>query len=451
MWDLFITVASFVVTIGLLVTVHEFGHFWVARRCGVKVLTFSIGFGKALWRRKDKQGTEYVIASIPLGGYVKMLDAREVEHVPVDLQHQEFTQKSVLQRIAIVSAGPIANFLFAIFAYWLMFMAGITQIRPDIGQITPDSIASKAGLVSDTGKIHSIDATPVESWSDVGLQLLKRIGETGEISLSVESGGAIENYQLAISDWLSDAEQPNPLSDLGISPKRPSTPAILAGVIEGGAGQKAGLQPGDEIIEAAGEPIQHWMDLVDKIQRSPNIPLPIRIERQNQQLDLILVPQSHSESGKTIGLAGIQVKQQPLPDGWLVVKRLGPIDALFAGVERTWDVSIAVLDGIKKLILGSLSVKNLSGPITIAKVAGDQAQQGPEAFIGFLAYISIMLGIMNLLPVPVLDGGHLMFYLVEAVRGKPLSDRVQQLSLSLGIAVLLGVMTIAIVNDISRL
>jgi regulator of sigma E protease len=452
MWDMLVTLTSFVVTIGLLVTIHEFGHFWVARRCGVKVLRFSVGFGKPLLIKKDKQGTEFAIASIPLGGYVKMLDAREIEDIPAELKSQEFTQKPLLQRFAIVAAGPIANFLFAIFAYWLLFMIGVTEITPQVGKVAPDSPAERAGVPANVGRIAAIDQSQVNSWSDVGMQLLKRMGDTGEVNVLIEQGGQTQNYALSIENWLSDSHEPNPIRDLGILPKLPKHPVILDRILPEGAAGKAGLQSGDKVISVAGKPIDDWSAFVEVIKVSPNQPLALEVLRQDQIIELSLTPKTQkADDGSHYGYAGVGVKPSPLPDDWVNIKRLGPLAALWAGAEKTWDVSVAILDGIKKLILGALSVKNLSGPITIAKVAGDQAQQGFEAFISFLAYISVMLGIMNLLPVPVLDGGHLAFYLVEAVRGKPLSERIQQMGLSVGFALLLGIMAIAIVNDISRL
>lgn len=452
MWDVLITLTSFVVTIGILVTVHEFGHFWVARRCGVKVIRFSVGFGKALWSKTDKSGTEFVIACIPLGGYVKMLDAREVENVPSEFKHQEFTQKPLHHRIAIVAAGPIANFLFAIVAYWILFMIGVVQLSPKVGDVLPDSPAFLAKVPDNQGRIVAVDGDSVNSWSHIGVQLVKRLGETGSIQLTIEEGGLQQQYDAPIERWLSDVQDPNPITALGIKPQLPKKDAVLGYISPEGAAFQAGFVEGDKIVKINQTPITHWMGFVKVIQQSAQRPLMVDVLRENKIVRLELTPdQKITDDGKPYGYAGVGVKSQPLPDDWLYVQQFGPVEALGAGIEKAWQVSTSIIDSLGKLLMGALSVKNLSGPITIAKVAGDQVERGFEAFIGFLAYISIMLGIVNLLPVPALDGGHLAFYLIEGVRGKPVSESVQQASLSVGFALLLTVMAIAIFNDFSRL
>lgn len=452
MWDVLITLASFVVTIGILVTVHEFGHFWVARRCGVKVIRFSIGFGKALLSKTDKSGTEFVLACIPLGGYVKMLDAREVEKVPSELSHQEFTQKPLRHRVAIVAAGPIANFLFAIAAYWILFMIGVVQLVPKVGDVVPDSPAFLAEVPDNQGRIVAVDGDPIKSWSHLGVQLVKRLGETGSIRLTIEEGGLQQHYDAPIERWLSDVQDPNPIAALGIKPKFPEKEPVLGHISPDGAASKAGFIEGDKIVEVNQIPITHWMGFVKVVQQSAQQPLEVDVLRENKIVRLELTPdQKITDDGKPYGYAGVGVTSQPIPDDWLYVQQLGPVRALGAGIEKTWQVSTSIIDSLGKLLMGALSVKNLSGPITIAKVAGDQVERGFEAFIGFLAYISIMLGIVNLLPVPALDGGHLAFYLIEGLRGKPVSEPVQQASLSIGFTFLLTVMAIAIFNDFSRL
>ena len=444
------SILALIVTLGILVTIHEYGHFWVARRCGVKVLRFSVGFGKVLFSWKDKQGTEFAIAAIPLGGYVKMLDEREGD-VPEDQLDQAFNRKTVWQRMAVVSAGPIANFLFAIFAYWLMFMTGITQVKPLIGTVQEDSLAAQAGLQSQQ-EITAVNGVAVSSWSDVNYQLIRFLGETGDLELQVKQG---PSYQLPVVRWLADADEPNPIRDLGISPYSPSIPPILADLNPGDPAEQAGLKTGDLIQAVEGQSISQWHEFVTHVQGHPSKPLLLTVLRDGQPLDITLIPKAlevDTADGKTTkGFAGARVQMPPLPDDLLRVQQFNPVMALWKGAEKTWDMSVMTLQAVGKMLQGLMSVKNLSGPITIAKVANDSAKAGFEAFLSFLAYVSIMLGVVNLLPVPVLDGGHLFFYIIEAVKGKPLSEKVQLMGMKIGLALLMSVMVLAIFNDISRL
>ena len=440
------SVLALIVTLGILVTVHEYGHYWVARRCGVKVLRFSVGFGKAIWTRKDKHGTEFMIATIPLGGYVKMLDEREG---PVDdaLKDQAFNNKTVWQRMAIVLAGPIANILFAVAAYWLMFVVGVTQVKPVIGELQPEGLAATSGL--QTGQlITAVDGKEVAGWQAVNYQLLKRIGDTGEINISVQS----KTVTLDVYEWLSDAEEPNPLKQLGMAPYRPQVPAIISELVAGKPAMQAGLKPKDEIIEVDGQVIQQWYDFVELVQGSAGEVLTLKVKRDTQTLDLTLIPGiKELEDGKTVGFVGAMVQAPEIPKDFVTTLRYNPLEALVKGAEKTWDMSVVTIESIGKMLQGLLSVKNLSGPITIAKVANASAQAGFEAFIGFLAYISIMLAVVNLLPIPVLDGGHFLFYAIEAIKGSPVSEKVQIMGMKLGMSIMLTIMVIAIFNDISRI
>jgi len=445
------SILALIVTLGILVTIHEYGHFWVARRCGVKVLRFSVGFGKVLYSWHDKQGTEFAIAAIPLGGYVKMLDEREGE-VPEDQLDQAFNRKTVWQRMAVVSAGPIANFLFAIFAYWIMFMTGITQVKPLIGDVADGSIAATAGLQPQQ-EITAVDGEAVNSWSDVNYEFIRHLGETGQLEIEVNGG---QKYQLELNRWLADAEEPNPVKDLGITPYRPSIPPILDELTPGDPAQQAGLQTGDQVLAVDGESIAQWQDFVAKVQDSPSEPIELTVLRGEQTLQITLIPKAREvmgESGQKAikGFAGARVQMPEFPEDLLRVQQFNPIMALWKGAEKTWDMSVMTLQAVGKMIQGLMSVKNLSGPITIAKVASDSAKAGFEAFLSFLAYVSIMLGVVNLLPVPVLDGGHLFFYMIEAARGKPLSEKIQLMGMKIGLALLMSVMVLAIFNDISRL
>jgi regulator of sigma E protease len=439
------------VALGVLVTFHEFGHFWVARRCGVKVLRFSVGFGMPLLRWHDKQGTEFVVAAIPLGGYVKMLDEREGE-VPPELAEQSFNRKSVYQRIAIVSAGPIANFLLAIVFFWALAMLGSQQVRPVIGAVEAGSIAQKAGL-SAGQEIVAVDGEPTTGWSAVNLQLVRRLGESGTLTLKVREQGstADTSHELALDNWLKGAEEPDPIKSLGLRPWRPALPPVLAEIDPKGPAQSAGLKAGDRLLALDGQPLDEWQQVVDKVRERPDAKISLRVERDGAQLDVPLTLAARGEGKAATGYMGAGVKGMEWPPEMLREVSFGPVAAVAEGARRTWTMSILTLDSLKKMLFGELSVKNLSGPITIAKVAGASAQSGIGDFLNFLAYLSISLGVLNLLPIPVLDGGHLLFYLIEWARGRPLSDRVQGWGVQIGISLVVGVMLLALVNDLGRL
>jgi len=438
---------ALIVTLGILVTVHEYGHYWVARRCGVKVLRFSVGFGKILWSRTDKNGCEFAVAAIPLGGYVKMLDEREGEVAP-ELLDQAFNRKTVWQRMAVVLAGPAANIVFAIFAYWIMFMTGITQVKPVIGEIAPESLALEAGLRGGQ-EITQVDGDGVSSWRDVHYQLLKRLGDTGEITFTTADE---QTHSLEVSRWLSDKEEPNALKELGITPYRPKVPAVLADVQADMPAQQAGLKSGDQIIQVDGQAVDQWYDFVETVQANGGKALTLTIMRDGQTQEVTLIPAlKTNEQGESYGFAGAMVQSPELPEGFVTTHRFGVFESIGKAAYKTWDMSIVTLESIGKMLQGLLSVKNLSGPITIAKVANASAQAGFEAFIGFLAYISVMLAVVNLLPIPVLDGGHFLYYVIEAVKGSPVSEKVQLAGVKLGMALLMMVMFIAIFNDISRI
>ncbi len=439
------------VALGVLVTFHEFGHFWVARRCGVKVLRFSVGFGMPLLRWHDRKGTEFVVAAIPLGGYVKMLDEREGD-VPPELADQSFNRKSVYQRIAIVSAGPIANFLLAIVFFWALAMLGSQQVRPVIGAVEAGSLAQKAGL-SAGQEIVSVDGEPTSGWSAVNLQLVRRLGESGTIALKVREQGSTTDtaHELALDNWLKGAEEPDPIKSLGIRPWRPALPPVLAEIDPKGPAQAAGLKTGDRLLALDGQALDEWQQVVDKVRERPDAKVSLRVERDGVQLDIPLTLAARGEGKAATGYLGAGVKGIDWPPEMLREVSFGPLAAVAEGARRTWTMSILTLDSLKKMLFGELSVKNLSGPITIAKVAGASAQSGIGDFLNFLAYLSISLGVLNLLPIPVLDGGHLLFYLIEWARGRPLSDRVQGWGVQIGISLVVGVMLLALVNDLGRL
>ncbi len=445
------TILAFVITLGILVSIHEFGHFWVARRCGVKVLRFSIGFGRILWRRTDRHGTEFAIAAIPLGGYVKMLDETE-EPVPPGELDQAFNRKPVLSRFAIVAAGPLANFLLAILALALMYMVGVRVLVPQVGEVLVDSPAAVAGIRAGD-EIVAIDGSATPGWQAVNMALLAPIGESRALAVAVRRGadGAVRERDVMLNNWLSGQEQPDPLRSLGVVPYTLTIPAVLGQLTDDGAAARDGLRPGDRVVDVDGEPVSDWMHFVSLVQNSSERPMQLLIERDGVQQDLVLTPNSRTVDGVTTGFIGAGVQQVSWPDTMIRHLQLGPVDALVKGVTETWSLTTLTFESLWKMMAGLVSVKNLSGPITIAKVAGASLESGLESFLHLLAMLSVSLGVLNLLPIPVLDGGHLLFYLVEMVRGKPLSEKAQTFGLKIGMTLVIGVMLLAMYNDLSRL
>ena len=439
------------VALGVLVTFHEFGHFWVARRCGVKVLRFSVGFGRPLLRWHDRQGTEFVLAAIPLGGYVKMLDEREGD-VPPALLDQAFNRKTVKQRFAIVSAGPLANFLLALVFFWVLAMLGTEQVRPVVGAVEVGSLADRAGLVAGQ-EIVEINGKPTAGWADVNLQLIRRLGESGTLEILVRKvdGDQSQRLQLELKDWLKGAEEPDPIGSLGIRPWRPEIAPVVAQLDPEGPAQAAGVQIGDRLVSLDGEALNEWQEVIDRVKPLGGRAVLLKVERDGEQVELPLTLAERGEGDKRRGYLGAGVAGGEWPPEMLRQVSHGPVESVGEGLRRTWTMSVLTLDSLKKMLFGELSVKNLSGPITIAKVAGASAQSGVGDFLNFLAYLSISLGVLNLLPIPVLDGGHLLFYMVEWVRGRPLSDRVQGWGVQIGISLVVGVMLLALVNDLGRL
>lgn len=445
-------VLAVIVVLGLLITFHEFGHFWVARRCGVKVLRFSVGFGRPLWSKRDRHGTEYAVAAIPLGGYVKMLDEREGDVDPGEA-HQAFNRKSVWQRIAIVVAGPVANFLLAIVGYWLLFVVGTTTLVPVIGQIAPDSPAELAGLQAGQ-EISAIQGEPVRSWEEINLKLIADIGISGQLSLEArdEDSQLARQYQLPVENWLVGQDPPQPLLGLGVTPWRPAMPAVIGQLVPDGAAEQAGLSVDDEVLAVNGDEVAGWAEFVELIRASAGRNLALEVRRDSGTLSLSLTPgEKTMDNGEVIGYIGAGTRAVNWPDSALRNIRYGPLEAVAQATQRTGEMTLLTLGAIRKMLVGLISPSNLSGPITIARIAGDSARSGFEGFISFMAYLSISLGVLNLLPIPVLDGGHLMFYLVEAVRGRPVSERVQEVGLRIGIALVGCLMLMALYFDVMRL
>jgi len=446
LWNL----AAFIVALGVLITVHEFGHFWVARRCGVRVERFSIGFGKALWRRTDKQGTEFVIALIPLGGYVKMLDER-VEPVIPELRHTAFNNKTIGQRAAVIAAGPVANFLFAIFAYWLVFIIGVPGVRPVVGEITPNSIAASAQIAPGM-ELKAVDGIETPDWDAVRLQLVDKIGDE-QTTLSVAPFGSDSRQQrtLDLRNWSFEPDKQDPVASLGIQPRGAEIESVLAEVQSGSAASKAGLQAGDRIVKVDGQAITQWMTFVTLVRDNPGTPLALEIERQGTPLSLTLIPDTKPGSGKDEGFAGVVPKVIPLPDEYKTVRQYGPFDAVVEATGKTWQLMKLTVSMLGKLITGDVKLNNLSGPISIAQGAGMSAEFGLIYYLMFLALISVNLGIINLFPLPVLDGGHLLFLAIEKLKGGPVSERVQDFSYRIGSILLVLLMGLALFNDFSRL
>ncbi|MBQ1782642.1 MAG: sigma E protease regulator RseP [Gammaproteobacteria bacterium] len=448
MLDSLWTLLSFVVAIGVLVTVHEFGHFYVARLCGVRVLRFSIGFGKALWSRTDRHGTEFVVAPIPLGGYVRMLDGR-VDEVSAAERPYCFDAKPVGQRMAILVAGPAANLIFAIAALWLIFVNGVDSVKPVVGEVAAESIAARAGLMAGD-QIIAVGSAATADWEAVGLQLAPYLGQQAATIQVVNAAGVTRQLPLQLGGWQLDKEG-NLFGSLGITPFYPEPLLVLAAVTEGGAGQAGGLRVGDRLLSANGEVIERWRDWVQLIQANGGRPLMVEIERQGELLTMSLLPELREVEGERRGYLGVSPTLQPLPESMRITIEHGPLDAIGEAVARTWQIIVLIVSFLGKLITGTVGLDTLSGPIAIAQGAGASADSGWVYFVGFLALISINLGIINLVPLPVLDGGHLLFFLIEAIRGKAVPERIQELGFRLGWGILLALMCIALFNDITRL
>ena len=450
--DILQTIFFTLIALGVLVSFHEYGHFWVARRCGVKVQRFSIGFGTPLLRWRDAQDTEFVIAALPLGGYVKMVDEREGNVAEEDLPYA-FSRKTVWQRIAIVAAGPAANFLLAIVAFWIVFLSGERGLAPVAGDIKPNSLAAQSGFESGT-EIIAVDGVPTATWSAATRQLFGFIGTSGDIPFTVTYPDSTIQYQLLVpvDKWLRDAEEPSPLRELGVQPAFELESLNLVAVSEDGAGYSAGLRAEDRLLAINNIDITSIGIFIDTIADSAGRSVELLIERDGgEPLVISVTPRLVERDGQQVGQLGVQLSSVGrYPEELLRSIDHNPLSALFRASSETLDTSFFVLESIGKLVVGELSPKNLSGPITIAKVAGDTAKSGFDNFIRFIAILSIMLGVMNLLPIPVLDGGHLVYYLVEIVKGSPVSDSVQLVGYKIGFFMLMGLMVFATYNDVMR-
>ncbi len=450
------TLGAFIVTLGVLIAVHEYGHFQIARWCGVKVLRFSLGFGKPLFsKRFGKDQTEFVVAAFPLGGYVKMLDEREAPADTLVDEHdlpRAFNRQSVWKRIAIVSAGPIANLLLAIFIYWILFMHGVMGMKPILGEIAAGTPAAHASMKSGE-LIRRVAGKPVATWQDVRWILLEQSLKSPVIDIEAISGSdEVHLHQLAVGNLGKDDFEHDLLDKLGLKPYQPSMPSKVGEIIDGSPAKQAGLKPGDEILQVNGIAVGQWEDFVNIVRKSPGQRLSLRIQRAGAELTLPITPETTTENGQRVGRIGAAYKMdQSELEKFLVEIKYGPVTALSKATAKTWDTSILSLKMLGNMLTGAASWKGISGPVTIASYAGQSAHIGWMSFLSFLALVSISLGVLNLLPIPVLDGGHLLYYTIEIFKGSPVSERVMEAGQRIGLALLGLLMACALYNDFTRL
>jgi regulator of sigma E protease len=450
--SLLFTLFYFILALAILITVHEFGHFWVARKLGVKVLRFSIGFGKPLVRYvSPKDATEYVVASIPLGGYVKMLDEREAP-VPEALQAQAFNRQSLPVRSAIVVAGPLFNFLFAVLAFWFIFVTGDTGLKPLIGEIERASLAQQSGFTAGD-EILSIDETPTPTWENVIYVMLAKALEQDSLNVRVFNQDSGErNIRLPSQTLPKMADEGLLLTNLGITPKRPELPAVIEEVTDGEPADQAGLMPGDRIVRVEGKAIQHWAEWVGYVKEHPDQLLELEIDRGGDYQKLNITPKGvDGDDGERYGRigAGVEISEELIKEYQAIV-RYGPVEAVGHALTKTWDLSVLMLKMLGKMLIGEISFKSLGGPLSIADSAGKSASYGIDYFIKFLAMVSVSLGVLNMLPIPILDGGHLFYFLIEAIQGHPVSEQIMEKGQRIGLLILLAVMSLALYVDFNR-
>lgn len=448
---LYIIVAA-IFLLGPLIAIHEFGHYWVARKLGVKVLVYSIGFGPTLlkWTSK-KSGIQYQLSALPLGGYVKMLDEREGNVSAEDLPYA-FNRQAVWKRFAIVAAGPIINLVFAIVLFWILFLPAQEQLNTRIGKVLPNTPAATVQMQAGD-KIVAIDGTETKTWEKLNYALVDRVGETGQIQVQVDRNGQLKTFELPIQAFLKDQSQ-SVFDVLGFVPYRPEIQAVIYKLSPDGAAVRQGMKEGDKIIAINNVQMKDWFDVVDIVHKSPEKLLAIDVLRQGQIVHLQVMPQGKRDNmGQVTGLLGVEAQSAKvsIPAEYKQTIQYNPAEAFIVAVEKTGQLSGMILNSMVKMVRGLIGLDNLSGPITIAKVAGQSAEMGWQTFISFMALMSVSLGILNLLPIPMLDGGHLVYYIIEAIRGKPVSEQIQLAGLKIGMVLLGSMMLLAIFNDFMRL
>lgn len=444
-------ILAFLFAIFLLVTVHEYGHFWIARRFGVKTLRFSIGFGKPLWRRLGKDGTEYVIAWLPLGGYVRLCDEREGKVAEADRPFA-FNRKPVWVRFLIVLAGPVTNWLLAIFAFWLVYSIGIEQLKPIIGTVTPGSIAAQAGLQPED-QILNIDGHNTPNWQQAMLAVVYRLGEKEPMQVTVQSAAGLQQqHTLNLTHWSVGGLTPEPLRSLGIMPYHPFIPLALAKVMPGFPAANAGLRAGDRILAVNGQAQKDWMEFVEYVQTHPGTTLQLTIERNQQPLTVpVTIARKYVFPAKTIGFLGAEPQPVAFPASMKYREHYSLLRAFLPAVQETTTLSAFNFVVFGKMLLGRISLKGLGGPITIYTTAQEAVKQGFVVYLAFLGLLSVMLACLNVLPIPGLDGGHLFYFCIEAILGRPVSVAAQVLAWRIGMVLLLLLMFQATLNDILRL
>ncbi len=450
--SIIISILLFLITISILVAVHEWGHFIVARWCGVKTLRFSIGFGKIIWRKVTRSGLEIAVSTIPLGGYVKFLDENEAI-VPLDQRRYAFNRQSVFKRIAIVLAGPLFNFLFAFFAFWLMLVIGSHHMKPIIAEVVPHSLAAKAGFLPQQ-RIVAINDTKVSSWQEIRLALYNRLAEDKPVLVSVQGPNdtAPRTILVDVSGVRLDEDNIDILEDFGVFPFVLDIPAVVDQVEPKSPAAAMGLKRGDKILSINGQAVANWQALLEQITSLGGQTVTLVILRHDTQESLTMtLGKRIDHQGEERGYLGIRAKALPLPKDLMVVKRYNPLAAIPKAAHETWRMTTLSVNLMYKMITAKIDLSGIAGPIGIAEGAGIVAHSGIAAYLSFLALISIGLGIVNILPIPVLDGGYLLYFLIEIARGRPLSDRAQLIGIKIGFAILLCLLLFASYNDIMRL